>query len=129
MKKESGRAAHKLQRAGSGLLIGVVSALFAVYLSGLLIAARIAPVVPGIYIVVSMIAFIAYGLDKTAARRGNRRISESTLHLMALFCGWPGAYAAQRMLRHKTAKASFQRIFVFTVACNILGFIFWASRP
>jgi uncharacterized membrane protein YsdA (DUF1294 family) len=51
------------------------------------------------------------------------------LHLFALAGGWPGALIAQRLLRHKTKKQSFQVVFWATVAlnCGILGWLFSSS--
>ncbi|TLM94745.1 MAG: DUF1294 domain-containing protein [Actinobacteria bacterium] len=66
----------------------------------------------------SAVAFVAYGRDKAAARRGMRRTPESTLHLIALLGGWPGALVAQRAFRHKTRKTSFQVVFWVTVVVN-----------
>lgn len=40
---------------------------------------------------------------------------ESTLHLCELLGGWPTAFVAQRVLRHKTAKGSYRLIFGMTV--------------
>jgi uncharacterized membrane protein YsdA (DUF1294 family) len=57
-----------------------------------------------IYAGASLIAFVAYALDKAAARAGRWRTQESTLHLLALIGGWPGALLAQRQFRHKTAR-------------------------
>ena len=54
---------------------------------------------------------MAYWRDKRAAEAGRSRLPESTLHLLALLGGWPGAFLAQRMFRHKTAKLSFQFVF------------------
>jgi uncharacterized membrane protein YsdA (DUF1294 family) len=65
-----------------------------------------------------------YAKDKRAARDGNWRISESTLHALSLFCGWPGAIIAQVKLRHKTKKKSFRIAFWFTVLANS-GVLFW----
>lgn len=70
----------------------------------------------------SVITFIVYAIDKSAARRRGPRTPERTLHLLALAGGWPGALLAQRWLRHKSAKASFRRVFWVTVAVNVLGF-------
>lgn len=67
----------------------------------------------------SLIAFFAYGLDKSAARTERRRIQESTLHLLELLCGWPGALVAQGTFRHKTRKPSFQITFWLIVAINL----------
>jgi uncharacterized membrane protein YsdA (DUF1294 family)/cold shock CspA family protein len=114
-------------KAKRGLVIGSVTALFLVYLSGALLTGRIERSVVGIYSAMSIIAFITYCIDKNAAQQGKWRIKESTLHMMALFGGWPGACAAQVITRHKTVKASFQRVFLGTVIVNSLGFILYSS--
>jgi uncharacterized membrane protein YsdA (DUF1294 family) len=72
----------------------------------------------GLYLFASVFAFLAYACDKNAARRRQRRISENTLHLLSLAGGWPGALLAQKTLRHKTAKKSFQRMFMATALIN-----------
>lgn len=72
-----------------------------------------------VYAVASAIAFGAYGFDKAAARRGGQRTPESTLHLIDLVGGWPGALVAQRRYRHKSTKAAFQSTFWLTVAVNV----------
>lgn len=53
------------------------------------------------------VAFAAFGIDKARARGGRRRIAESTLLLLALAGGSPGAYAGRRVFRHKTRKQPF----------------------
>jgi uncharacterized membrane protein YsdA (DUF1294 family) len=53
------------------------------------------------------VTWLAFAADKTAARQGQRRISESTLLSFALFGGTPAAYFARRSLRHKTRKQPF----------------------
>jgi len=74
----------------------------------------------------STVAFVAYALDQSAARNDQWRTRESALHLFALIGGWPGALAAQRLLRHKTKKQSFQIVFWVTVVlnCSALGWLF-----
>lgn len=76
----------------------------------------------------SMVAFLAYALDKSAARKGKWRTQESTLHFFSLIGGWPGALIAQRLLRHKSRKRSFQILFWITVAMNC-GAIGWLFSP
>ncbi|MBF0673163.1 MAG: DUF1294 domain-containing protein [Salinibacterium sp.] len=73
----------------------------------------------GLYAIASVIAYAAYRSDKAAANRGAWRVSESSLHIVALLGGWPGAFLAQVALRHKTVKASFQTGFWVTVAANV----------
>lgn len=74
-----------------------------------------------LYGVASMVCFTVYALDKSAARAGRWRISEGTLLMLGLCCGWPGGIVAQRWLRHKSVKASFQMRFWITVAINLAG--------
>lgn len=75
----------------------------------------------------SIIAFLAYAEDKARARRDAWRIPEAHLHLLALCGGWPGALAAQHLLRHKNRKAAFQAIFWGTVGLNIAAMVLWKS--
>lgn len=77
----------------------------------------------GSYMALSLATFIVYAGDKRAARKGQWRVAESTLHGLALCCGWPGALLAQQLLAHKRGKAPFMRVFWGTVAMNILAFI------
>lgn len=75
------------------------------------------------YSTASVVAFVAYRLDKNAARTGRWRTQESTLHLLALIGGWPGALLAQWHFRHKSAKPSFLVVFWITMLlnCGVLG--------
>ncbi len=77
----------------------------------------------GVYVAMSFATFIVYALDKRAARLGQWRVKESTLHALALLCGWPGALLAQHLLRHKSAKPVFRRVFWLSVTLNILAFV------
>jgi uncharacterized membrane protein YsdA (DUF1294 family) len=77
------------------------------------------------YGVVSVVAFIAYAVDKSAAINGRWRMSENSLHLLSLAGGWPGALLAQQWLRHKTSKRSFVGAFWATVIANSAGFYVW----
>jgi uncharacterized membrane protein YsdA (DUF1294 family) len=76
------------------------------------------------YALASLACFGAYAQDKSAARAGRRRTPERSLLLLGLVGGWPGGLLAQRCLRHKTAKASFQFKFWISVAANV-GALAW----
>ncbi|WP_439126487.1 DUF1294 domain-containing protein [Photobacterium sanguinicancri] len=80
------------------------------------------------YIVLSLFTFAVYAKDKRAAVKGEWRTRESTLHLLALFGGWPGALIAQSKLRHKTKKQSFKLVLWITVALNCAAFV-WTQMP
>ena len=83
--------------------------------------------VPALYLGASTVSFLAYAIDKSAAARGAWRISERTLHLLACAGGWPGALLAQQLLRHKSTKQAFRRVFGCTVALNFLALVLLAS--
>lgn len=73
-------------------------------------AVNIRPILAGI-LVVCALTYLAYRRDKRAAQAGAWRVPESTLHLLELCGGWPSAYFAQRILRHKTSKRSFLSVY------------------
>ena len=81
-----------------------------------------------VYLVASVVTFVAYAIDKAAAVRGTWRTPEKTLHTLALVGGWPGALLAQQWLRHKSSKTEFRVAFWLTVAINVLGFV-WVCSP
>ena len=80
------------------------------------------PYVGVLYLAVSVACFVVYALDKSAARNKARRTPESTLLLLGLAGGWPGAVLARQWLRHKSSKASFRWRFHLTVVLNLLVF-------
>ena len=69
--------------------------------------------------ILSLVAFIAYGFDKRRAQANGRRVPENTLHLLALFGGWPGALLGQRIFRHKTQKFGFRFVFWLCVTLHL----------
>lgn len=71
----------------------------------------------------SLLAMMFYLGDKAAAQRNRWRTPESTLHLIALLGGWPGALIAQGLFHHKTSKRSFQRTFWATVVFNVAALV------
>ncbi|HWA13241.1 MAG TPA: cold shock and DUF1294 domain-containing protein [Burkholderiales bacterium] len=99
-------------------------AAFVLLLSVLAMAHRLPPWVLGFYGVLSVATFVLYALDKRAAREDRDRTPETRLHLLAVLGGWPGALAAQALIRHKSSKVSFQVVFWATVALNC-GAFWW----
>lgn len=79
---------------------------------------------PLAYLIVSCLTFLAYWKDKAAAQRDRWRTPESTLHMLALVGGWPGATLAQKKLRHKSKKQEFRFVYWITVILNV-GFFVW----
>ena len=71
-------------------------------------------------VAVSVFTYFSYRSDKRHAEAGDWRIPESTLHLMELLGGWPGAFLSQRIFRHKTSKLSYQVAFWIIVLLHQL---------
>jgi len=94
------------------LLVAPALALFRITATGTLATAA------GSALLLSLVTYLIYASDKRRARAGTTRIQESTLHLCALLGGWPGAFLAQRGLRHKTAKVGFQLVFWMIVTAH-----------
>ena len=100
-------------------------ALFFIALGLLVAYGRLPVTVPFVYAMASLLTFMVYAFDKSAAMNKRRRTPENTLHLLALAGGWPGALLAQTTFRHKSRKIEFQTVFWATVLFNTaaLGFL------
>ncbi|MHA6524737.1 DUF1294 domain-containing protein [Tessaracoccus sp. G1721] len=110
-----------------GTVAAVIVATASVGLVGVLAAVEVLPLaVPGVLLVMSVVAYVMYRSDKAAAVRGERRVPESTLHLVSLIGGWPGALIARHTLRHKTRKQPFRTAYWLTVVANC-GLIAWLA--
>lgn len=110
-------------------IIPILTAGFLVFVVGSVFSGKLPFAVLVLYLAASVISFGAYAFDKSAARNDQWRTKENTLHFFALVGGWPGALAAQRLLRHKSKKQSFQFVFWITVVFNsgALGWLFTPS--
>ncbi len=75
----------------------------------------------GYAVVISVLTYGVYAADKdSAADKSSRwRAPEVLLHAFELGGGWPGAFLAQRQLRHKCSKVSYQIIFWLIVAAHV----------
>jgi uncharacterized membrane protein YsdA (DUF1294 family) len=79
--------------------------------------------ITSVYIGLSLLTFIVYAIDKSAAKTRRWRTSEATLHLLALAGGWPGALLAQQWLRHKSSLRASRVVFWANVVLNVTGLV------
>lgn len=121
----SGERPRESKPAATNTTVTALAGLFLLLVVGLAVMGRLSFMVPAIYIVASLIALGAYAWDKASAQAGRWRTTESTLLLIGLAGGWPGAAFAQQVFRHKSRKTSFQVSFWFTVVvnCAALGYM------
>lgn len=58
-------------------------------------------------VIINLMTFIAYGMDKRKAKKGKWRIPEKTLLLFAAIGGSVGALLGMHLFHHKTKHAKF----------------------
>jgi uncharacterized membrane protein YsdA (DUF1294 family)/cold shock CspA family protein len=115
----------KVHRRSQGYSFGFgdfITIGFCIFLAAVTALGKVPFQISGIYVIASLVAFFAYALDKSAAQKNRWRTKESTLHLFALVGGWPGAFYAQKILRHKSSKAEFKNVFWGSVVMNVGAF-------
>ena len=59
-------------------------------------------------IVINVVTFLVYGIDKWKAKQGSWRISEATLLMLAVIGGSIGALLGMKVWRHKTQHKKFK---------------------
>lgn len=89
------------------LLIAAISSLFASYPFAMW------------FLLINMLTIAIYGVDKTAALKGMRRVPEITLLVFGTVGGWPGAILGQQIFRHKTQKQPFKTWFLLSIVVSI----------
>jgi uncharacterized membrane protein YsdA (DUF1294 family)/cold shock CspA family protein len=100
-----------------------IALLFLMFVGVSVFVGQLPFVVLPVYLVASAVSFQVYAHDKSAAKQNQRRTPESILHLLGLIGGWPGAFIAQQLIRHKSKKQSFQNTFWATVVLNCIGLL------
>ena len=113
------RDAPAPRRGDGGAFSLVVLAAFALAWFAVALLRGLPAWVGWLYAGASLLAFVLYAVDKSAAAQGRDRIPESTLLAIGTVGGWPGAIVAQRALRHKTIKRSFRLRFWLTVVAHV----------
>lgn len=78
-------------------------------------------------LIMSLLTFFAYGVDKHKAIKHKRRIPEKTLITLGLCLGSVGAILGMVLFRHKTNKLKF-KLFnsVFLILHLLLGFYIYS---
>ncbi len=126
--RKGDRSPDKVKR-NTGFVSIVFAVIFLIFVGISALSAKIPFHILALYIAASLLTFIMYALDKSAARSGERRTQESTLHVLSLVGGWPGALIAQQKLRHKSKKQSFRSLFWVTVLlnCGVFAWLFTST--
>lgn len=110
-------------------LLQGVAALWHERLQPLLLGVEALPLLAAVYGLMSLICFFAYYRDKQFAIKGLQRTPEVRLHLYEVLGGWPGGLLAQRLIRHKNRKLSYQLVFWLIVLLHLAlaGLVLWLT--
>lgn len=74
-------------------------------------------------LLINLITFFAFGIDKSKAKKGKWRIPESRLLLLSLLGGTMGGLIGMLTFRHKTHKMKFTLGMPLILIINILTWI------
>ena len=75
------------------------------------------------FVIANIFAFAAFGIDKSCAVAGKRRISEATLLSWAIAGGTLGAFAGRAHFRHKTRKQPFSDQLHFIAVSQVAALV------
>lgn len=81
--------------------------------------------VAAVYLAINLVAFAAFGIDKRAARRARKRISERTLLTLAVAGGGVGALSGRRFFRHKTRRWIFAVVPWAAILLHLSAWVAW----
>lgn len=70
-------------------------------------------------LIINIIAFILFFMDKQKAKKDKWRIKESTLHIVGFLGGIIGSIAAMILFHHKTKKPKFVIITIIALIFNL----------
>ena len=76
-------------------------------------------------IVINVVTFLVYGIDKRKAKKGSWRISEATLLIFAVIGGSIGALLGMKIWHHKTMHKKFKYglPLIFIIQILLIGYL------
>ena len=75
-------------------------------------------------IIINVITFLVYGIDKYLAYKEKSRVSEKLLLTLALCFGIIGALLGMKIFRHKTKKKSFKTSIILIIIIQVVTVYF-----
>ena len=77
---------------------------------------------------INVITFLVYGIDKLKAKKGNWRIPEATLLLLAIVGGSIGAWTGMKVWHHKTMHKKFKYGVPLILMIQIGLCLYWIAQ-
>ena len=81
-------------------------------------------------LVINVISFAIYGIDKQKAVEGEWRIPEFTLLFTGFIGGAIGSFIGMKFFRHKTKKIKFRILVPVFIVLNlaVMAFVLWCAH-
>ena len=118
-----GRARVSMTAGQGGSLWIWLASLYLTLVTLAVVTGRLPWTVLGYLVSMNALSYVAYALDKRAARHHGWRTPEARLHFIDLLGGWPAGLLAQKRLHHKTGKQSFQTCYRLTVLLHLTAVV------
>lgn len=77
------------------------------------------------FLIINIITFFFFGLDKIKSQTNSRRVSEAQLLFLVFIGGALGGLAGMKFFRHKTKKVSFQSALIIILAVQITLLVYF----
>jgi len=103
-------------------MVRLINILFTILMLALglwLFQATTLPTYPAWLLTLSIITFLTYGFDKAQSKRKGWRVSEMTLHILAVAGGFLGGWLGMFWFRHKTRHGFFKVILFASTALHL----------
>jgi len=81
-----------------------------------------------VYLVMSLLTFAVYGIDKFLAKTDLKRVPERWLYTLSLMGGFPGALAAIHLFHHKKNKPKFRWIIIASIVLHTAAVVIVLAR-
>jgi len=79
-------------------------------------------------LVINIVTFLVYGIDKFKAKKGKWRIPEATLLLLAVIGGSVGAWLGMKVWHHKTLHKKFKYGIPFIMIAQVALMFFYSNN-
>jgi uncharacterized membrane protein YsdA (DUF1294 family) len=81
-----------------------------------------------VYLVMSILTFVVYGIDKFLAQAEWKRVPERWLHTLSIMGGFPGALAGMHLFHHKKNKPKIRWVIIASGILHIAAFVIVMAR-
>ncbi len=78
-----------------------------------------------LFLLINLITFVLFGMDKRKSRKGKWRVPELTLLLWCFFGGALGGFLGMRVFRHKTKHWKFRILVPLFLLLHVLAVGYW----